>query len=53
MILLPDENQPVVYKNEVEPNLKQGAALAFAHGFKRPLQPNRTARRLGRDYGRP
>ena len=33
MILLPDENQPVVYKNEVEPNLKQGAALAFAHGF--------------------
>ena len=33
MILLPDENQPVVYKNEVEPNLKQGAVLAFAHGF--------------------
>ena len=33
MILLPDENQPVVYKNEIEPNLKQGAALAFAHGF--------------------
>ena len=33
MILLPDENQPIVYKNEIEPNLKQGAALAFAHGF--------------------
>ena len=33
MILLPDENQPVVYKNEIEPNLKQGAVLAFAHGF--------------------
>ncbi|WP_373745985.1 ketol-acid reductoisomerase [Neisseria dentiae] len=33
MILLPDENQPVVYKNEIAPNLKDGAALAFAHGF--------------------
>ena len=33
MILLPDENQPVVYKNEIEPNLKEGAVLAFAHGF--------------------
>ena len=33
MILLPDENQPVVYKNEIAPNLKDGAAVAFAHGF--------------------
>ena len=33
MILLPDENQPAVYKNEIAPNLKEGAALAFAHGF--------------------
>ncbi|WP_068634979.1 ketol-acid reductoisomerase [Thauera butanivorans] len=33
MILLPDENIPEVYKNDVEPNIKQGAALAFAHGF--------------------
>ncbi len=33
MILLPDENIPQVYKEEVEPNIKQGAALAFAHGF--------------------
>ena len=32
-ILLPDENQPLVYKNEIAPNLKDGAALAFAHGF--------------------
>ena len=31
MILLPDENQPIVYKNEIEPNLKEGAVLAFAH----------------------
>ncbi|MGL4675500.1 MAG: ketol-acid reductoisomerase, partial [Wohlfahrtiimonas sp.] len=33
MILLPDENQPEVYSNEIEPNIKNGAALAFAHGF--------------------
>lgn len=33
MMLLPDENIPQVYKNEVEPNLKKGATLAFAHGF--------------------
>ena len=33
MILLPDENIPAVYKNDVEPNIKPGAALAFAHGF--------------------
>jgi len=33
MILLPDENQPEVYRNDIEPNIKQGAALAFAHGF--------------------
>ncbi|HMV00627.1 MAG TPA: ketol-acid reductoisomerase, partial [Rhodocyclaceae bacterium] len=33
MILLPDEQQPSVYYQHVEPNLKKGAALAFAHGF--------------------
>ncbi|HEY9108840.1 MAG TPA: ketol-acid reductoisomerase [Roseateles sp.] len=33
MILLPDEQIADVYKNEVEPNIKQGASLAFAHGF--------------------
>ena len=33
MILLPDEQIGVVYKNDVEPNIKQGAALVFAHGF--------------------
>ena len=25
MILLPDESQPAVYRNDVEPNIKQGA----------------------------
>lgn len=33
MILLPDENQSQVYYQELEGNLKQGATLAFAHGF--------------------
>ena len=33
MMLLPDENIASVYKNNVEPNIKKGAALAFAHGF--------------------
>lgn len=33
MILLPDELQGDVYKESIEPNLKKGAALAFAHGF--------------------
>lgn len=33
MILVPDENQAALYRDEVAPNIKQGAALAFAHGF--------------------
>jgi ketol-acid reductoisomerase len=33
MMLLPDENIPDVYNSEVAPNIKAGAALAFAHGF--------------------
>jgi ketol-acid reductoisomerase len=33
MILTPDEFQSQLYKAEIEPNLKQGAVLAFAHGF--------------------
>jgi ketol-acid reductoisomerase len=33
MMLLPDEQIAAVYKAEVEPNIKNGAALAFAHGF--------------------
>ncbi len=33
MILTPDEFQSQLYKNEIEPNIKQGATLAFAHGF--------------------
>jgi ketol-acid reductoisomerase len=33
MILLPDEQIASVYANDVAPNIKQGASLAFAHGF--------------------
>ncbi len=33
MLLMPDEQIAAVYKSEVEPNIKKGAALAFAHGF--------------------
>lgn len=33
MMLTPDEFQSQLYKTEIEPNIKQGAALAFAHGF--------------------
>lgn len=33
MILTPDEFQSELYRDEIEPNLKQGAVLAFAHGF--------------------
>ncbi len=33
MMLLPDEQIATVYQNDVAPNIKQGASLAFAHGF--------------------
>lgn len=33
MILLPDENQPKVYKESIEPELSAGKSLVFAHGF--------------------
>lgn len=33
MILLPDEVQRTVYKQEIEPNLVDGNVVAFAHGF--------------------
>lgn len=33
MILLPDETQKKVYDEEIAPNLREGQALGFAHGF--------------------
>jgi len=33
MILVPDELQGELYRSQIAPNLKEGAALAFAHGL--------------------
>ena len=33
MMLAPDEHQAALYRDVVGPNIKEGAALAFAHGF--------------------
>ena len=33
MMLMPDEHIAATYKSEIEPNIKDGATLAFAHGF--------------------
>ena len=33
MILVPDELQGGMYRKDIEPNIKKGAFLAFAHGF--------------------
>ncbi len=33
MVLAPDEHQAAIYTEQIEPNIKQGAVMAFAHGF--------------------
>jgi ketol-acid reductoisomerase len=33
MVLVPDEHQAKLYRESIEPAIKKGAALAFAHGF--------------------
>src|SRR5215470_8375179 len=33
MVLIPDHTQAAVYKKDIEPNLKAGNTLMFAHGF--------------------
>ena len=33
MMLMPDEHIGAAYRDEIEPNIKKGATLAFAHGF--------------------
>ncbi|MDM8545214.1 ketol-acid reductoisomerase [Candidatus Venteria ishoeyi] len=33
MVLAPDEHQAALYREQLEPNLKKGTTLAFAHGF--------------------
>ena len=42
MILAPDEHQAALYRTQVGPNIRDGAALAFAHGFNihfRQIEP--------------
>lgn len=33
MLLVPDEHQGKIYREQIAPNIRSGAALAFAHGF--------------------
>ena len=33
MVLAPDEHQAKIYREQIAPNIKKNAALAFAHGF--------------------
>src|SRR5574340_1102646 len=33
MILVPDETQSKLYRDQIEPTMRHGKALAFAHGF--------------------
>jgi len=33
MVLMPDEHHAQIYRDYIDPNIKQGASLAFAHGF--------------------
>lgn len=33
MVLAPDEHQARLYRDNIAPNIKKGAALVFAHGF--------------------
>lgn len=43
MMLIPDEKQAATYKKDIAPNLKAGAALAFAAWFQYPFWANRTS----------
>ncbi len=43
MILINDELQADMYKNDIEPNLEEGNMLMFAHGFQHSFWLYRTA----------
>jgi ketol-acid reductoisomerase len=48
MILLPDEHHARSTADEIEPNIKKGATLAFAHGFNihfKQIEPRGRSRR--------
>ena len=53
MILINDEAQAEVYKNDIAPYLTEGKALAFAHGFNIRYQQIVPPRWRGRVYGGP
>ena len=42
MILINDELQADMYKNDIEPNLEEGNMLMFAHGFNIHFGCNRS-----------
>ena len=44
MVLAPDEHQAALYRDTIEPNIRQDCALAFAHGFNihfRQIEPRK------------
>ena len=53
MMLINDEVQAEVYKNDIAPYLTEGKALAFAHGFNIRYQADCAPRRRGRVHGGP
>lgn len=53
MMLINDEVQAEVYKNDIAPYLTEGKALAFAHGFNIRYQQIVPPRRRGRVHGGP
>ena len=52
MMLMPDEHIAAVYTSDVEPNIKKGATLAFAHGFNIHYGQVHAARRPRRRHDR-
>ena len=53
MMLTPDELQADIYRDQLAPNMKKGAALLFAPRPQHSFQPDRAARRYRRADGRP
>ena len=51
MMLINDEVQADVYKKDIAPNLEEGNALAFAHGFNIRYKPDRPPRGRRRVHG--
>ena len=52
MMAAPDELQAGIYADHLAPNMKDGAALAFAHGLNVHFGPDRAARRPRRVHDR-